>query len=717
MKKHLLLLTTAVLFSVASAFAQGGTTGPLTWEINSGTLTISGTGAMPNYGYWDNQAPWYDYRESITSIVIESGVLTIGNYAFAGCSAFTSTNIPDGILFIGENAFSSCSNLVLITLPNSVTTIGDAIFAGCSNLTLVTLPSGITSTGNYTFQSCTSLTSITLPISITTIGDGAFSDCGSLASITIPSNVTTIGESAFSGCSSLASITIPNGVTTIGNNVFRGSYNLTSINVESGNVNYSSENGVLFNKDKTTLICCPQGKTGSYTIPNGVTTIEISALYGCRFTSITIPNSVTTIEQSAFSGCYNLTSIAIPSSVISIGERVFIDCNNLTSINVESANANYSSENGVLFNKDKTMLIFCLQGKTGSYTIPSSVITIENEAFYYCRNLTSVTIPNSVATIGQYAFSGCESLASITISNSVTTIGQYAFSSCYNLTSITIPNSITTIENFTFSGCYTLTSIIIPNGVTTTGYGAFSWCKALVSITFPSSVTSIGDFYFYEGCSLTSITNLNPIPVNLDYYYFYGVDRSACTLKVPTSAVSTYKNAEVWKEFNIVGGGFLVNPKPGNNEHGYATGNELYPANATATVTATAYTDYKFVNWTKNGEIVSTNNPYSFTVTEDVELVANFEKGVGIENIEIAAVKIYPNPTTGELILNLIQDKNGELKIKSVEVFDIYGRALLSFVSLMSPKTTIDISHLSTGVYFLRIRTEQGEVVRKVVKE
>ena len=235
----------------------------------------------------------------------------------------------------------------------------------------------------------------------------------------------------------VVSIIINAGITSMDSSAFENCYNLTSITVDIENENYSSENGILFNKDKTKIIRYSPGKSdSSYTIPNSVTTIDFGAFECCNnLTSITIPNSVTYIYRDAFRYCNNLTSVTIPNSVTSIGDWAFDGCNNLTNITVDIENENYSSENGILFNKDKTELICFLSAKSdSSYTIPNSVTSIGSYAFSGCDNLTSITIPNSVTSIGSYAFSGCDNLTSITIPNSVTSIGIYAFRNCDNLT-------------------------------------------------------------------------------------------------------------------------------------------------------------------------------------------------------------------------------------------------------------------------------------------
>lgn len=243
-------------------------------------------------------------------------------------------------------------------------------------------------------------------------------------------------------------------------------------------------------------------------IPNSVTSIGKYAFFYCdSLTSITIPNSVTTIGENAFMNCIGLTEVIIPDSVTSIGLRVFTYCDNLISITVDENNPNYSSDSfGVLFNKDKTILLEAPGAISSAYTIPDSVTTIGEWAFYWRTSLASVTIPSSVTTIGDGAFSHCKSFTSVTIPNSITTISDSAFNGCYNLTSVTIPDSVTTLGVSAFAFCESLTEISIPDSVTAIGKWAFNGCKGLASVTIPDSVTSIGEYTFYLCRGLTSVT-------------------------------------------------------------------------------------------------------------------------------------------------------------------------------------------------------------------
>ena len=409
----------------------------------------------------------YDADKECWVIKFDGEVTWIGDYAFRECTSLKSVTIPDSVISIGQQTFSNCTSLSNVTIPDSVTSIGVKAFYNCNSLTKVTIPDSVTSIGNYAFQECDSLKEFKGKFASEDnrclVVDGvliSFAPAG-LAEYTIPPGVASIAKQVFYYCTLLTSITIPDSVTSIGNGAFTG----------------------------CTLL-----------------------------TSITIPDSVTSIGKQAFSYCDSLTSVTIPDSVTSIGDSAFSRCTSLSAIYGKFA----SDDNRCLI-IDGVLKAFAIGSGLTEYSIPDSVISIGDSAFFYCTSLKSITIPNGVTSIGGSAFYNCSSLTSITIPDSVTSIGFSAFSECTSLESITIPDSVTSIGNSAFNNCSSLTSITIPDGVTSIGYAAFSSCDSLKSVTIPDSVTSIEGSAFSYCDSLTSIT----IPDSVTSIGMYAFNR--CT--------------------------------------------------------------------------------------------------------------------------------------------------------------------------------------------
>ncbi len=349
----------------------------LRWSLSGGVLTISGTGAMKNWKNYYDPSPW-EKNDQITHVVIESGVTSIGNSAFWGCFYLTDISMPDTVTRIGGEAIYACLNLTSldiscvktfdagalcnsglteVAIPSGITELPGNLLSSCKKLTKVTLPEGITKIGVTVFASCESLTSIKIPSTVTSIGSYAF-DQSAIQNISIPDGVTEIGERAFSYCPNLTELVIPDSVLKIGHKIVEGSSKLRSIHLGKGvenifwvnsiaganefrtfqdcesltyitvdpdNQYYTAEDNVLFNKDKTEVYRSAPGKTGSYTLPNSVKTMENTFIFeDSQLSSIVIPEGVQGFPRCTFKNCTNLKEIWLPKSLKVVGQNAFV---------------------------------------------------------------------------------------------------------------------------------------------------------------------------------------------------------------------------------------------------------------------------------------------------------------------------------------------------------------------------------------------------------
>ena len=505
-----------------------------------------------------------------SNIVIPSSVTSIGDSAFFDCQLLTQINISSNVTSIGNGAFAGSFSLKDITIPSSVTNIGDHAFVGCLELKDLTIPSSVTNIGDNAFADCTYLD---LVINNTernvTVGSNAFVGCKSVT-WEIPDEESTGLQFEVSGTtamvakgdySKLDSAFIPSKVkidgnvytvTGIVNNAFYNCKSLTYLKVSEG----------VTNMGASTFYGCENLET--VVLGDGIKKISNSLFEGCASLSdINIPASVTEIYGSAFADCASLTSIDIPANVTDIVDYAFYGCKNLASINVDDKNTTYASVDGVLYNKEKTILIQAPGKIQGVFTIPSGVTNIASRAFALCEGLTGLEIPASVTSISEYAFENCTGLTNVTIPSSVKNIDYYAFAGCENLDvvirnaeedvtvgsnafkdcksvtwkiidesesplkfkvltettaevtkencvegSVTIPSkvvidgktySVVSIADYAFKNCKDLTGITIPSSVVKIGTGAFQ-SSSLTTIKLPSSITSIGRSLF-SGCA------------------------------------------------------------------------------------------------------------------------------------------------------------------------------------------------------------------------
>lgn len=439
---------------------------------------------------------------NVTRVALPSSVSIIEYRAFENCTGLAEISFSEGLSTIDFDAFNGCSSLLAVTLPASVAVLDSWMFWGCTNLVSIqvalenpifssedgvlfsktkdmlircpegkagnyTIPDSVWVIRGYAFKDCTRLTAISLPeenlYSHTEIdafrgctgltnmviparfeGDlNSFSACTGLTHFSVdPSNlVFTIQDGviyrgnelmqypagrkgpysvpegigcikllAFAGSDGLTEVNIPASVAWI-ENAFPGCASLASINVDSGNTIFSSDDGVLFTKDRTRLILYPEGKPGSYAIPPDVTVIGEGAFAHSRYLEeIMIPEGVESIESSAFIGCANLMTVTIPATVTNIANYAFTDCPHLTAIRVNESNLTYSSVGGVLFNKARTLLIQHPNGRIGPYVIPSSVTGLCNMAFYTSAKITSLTFPDGITSLQYLMYSRCANL-------------------------------------------------------------------------------------------------------------------------------------------------------------------------------------------------------------------------------------------------------------------------------------------------------------------
>ncbi len=622
------------------------------------------------------------------STTIPNSVTSIGDGAFSYCSSLTSVTIPNSVTRIGERAFQDCSSLTSITIPSSVTSIGNHAFTGCSSLTSVTIPSSVTSIEGSAFYSCDSLTSVTFGYNAMVMIDAdAFAYCDNLDTIYDNTDLMefTIGSGEHGGVAKNASYIIkdsspdafifegtgdnvylvactqgyPNlpstdpygNPYTIGSHVMR-QYSLSyqeGWQTEYRYDNYGNRTTIFYNDLDLDYVDFPSTLKGlapyafegtnirnvdlhdtkitsipehafsnchnieSITLPSTLTSIGDYAFYKCSsLTSVTIPNSVTSIGHYAFRDCSSLTSISIPNSVIYIEEASLAGCPALSRIIVENGNPVYDSRNNC----------------------NAIVETATNTLIAGCKN---TIIPNTVTTIGRSAFWYCSTLTSITIPNSVKTIGVRAFVFCPSLTSIKIPKSVTKIEGAILTGCNSATSIVVEEG--NPNYDSRDNCNAIIetgtntllvgcqNTVIPKSITTIKEYAFAYSTYPSIASNATTPPI-IDGNTFFSRE-TPITVYVPCGTKAAYE-ASYWAEEV---GEFVENDEfhfdfkvsSADESMGNAVITQEPGCETAAIIAATPNDGYTFSQWSDG----NTDNPRTLTVTEDMELTAEFEQNNG----------------------------------------------------------------------------------------
>lgn len=533
---------------------------------------------------------------ALHEIILPDSLISIGDSAFVGCTNLTEITIPAGVTEIGGGIFEGCSGLTNIVvsdennaflsdggilfdtektrllhypagkydlsvyqLPDTVTSLDPYAFEGCL-LTEIILPTGLTTLSTAAFQNCTALEKINLPEGLDQIPIYAFSGCKSLKDIVFPESLRIIQNYAFQKCTSLPSITLSKNVVNIAGGAFAYCTNMEAINIEEDNPSYVSVDGVVYNNNPINymnrIYVYPAGKKDeTYIMPESVSSTNPIVFAGAAYLkNIILSSRLKTIASSAFLDCTALESVTIPAKTTEIQDYVFAGCTNLSEIIVEEANAYYTSEDGVLFSKDKSRLLQYPAGKTdAAYTVPDSVTTINSNAFKHANYLETINLPENLTKLDTNTFLECENLRSVTLPAGLTSLGTGVFKNCKNLTEIAIPENVITIPNEAFSGCTALTTVNLTNGLSQIASNAFLNCTSLSSITIPASVQVIAPNAFAHCSSLQSVqveeenpyfTDVQGVLMRKDqkilYLYPAGNPADSYTLPAETELISPY---------------------------------------------------------------------------------------------------------------------------------------------------------------------------------
>ena len=470
---------------------------------------------------------------SLTGLFIPQSVESIGGGIFGDCDALQSVEIEDennnfifkdGILYdvkngilvsavnslipekvivdectktIDYSAFADCNNLYEIEIPQGVVNIGEKAFARLDNLKNIDIPDSVTNITTLAFYRCNGLVSVQVPGSVTAIKNGTFRECNNLKKVILNEGITGIEQYAFYDCELLEEISIPGTVTTVGNSAFYRCKNLKNIE-----------------------------------IPEGVTKIDGSAFIFCSsLEQIKLPQSLVSIGSGAFDNCTSLISVELPDNAI-ISSDTFKECKNLSDIVISDTNNNYIVKNGILYNKNMTRILCYPAGiKDTEFSVPDTVTTIDDLAFYGAKALESVDIPDSVIAINTNAFGECSGLKEVVIPDSVTSMGEAVFYKCTSLEKVKLSVNITSPNPAVFQYCSSLKEVVLPESMKFISFFMFSYCKEITNIVLPDKLNSVLRSAFQNCDNLKNITVPKNVTTIQDYAFGYYYDEQSATYK------------------------------------------------------------------------------------------------------------------------------------------------------------------------------------------
>lgn len=569
-----LCLICAAAFPVSAAASVpvwGSCSDTVNWTLDkdSGIITISGTGAMPDYA--SGEAPWYGDRMSVKTIRVEDGITAVGAYAFSYAIYADTVVLADSVSVIGSNAFAACCELSSVRMPG-VTKIGSHAFADCNKrLENISWPLNLSEIGDYAFYGCTMLKAPVFTEHLTSVGMYAFAYCNGITELSLPESLVKVGDYAFDSCKSLRSVSLPDSMTRLSAFMFRGCSSLTQA-----------------------------------VLPQGLTSVSPYAFADCvNLAWVWIPDGVTAIGQSAFECCSGLERILLPGSVCSIGKGAFYHCLNLSTacyfgsesmwsrvavascnepllcaefdfdphtytecktVSPRSCTADgilaYTAADGACrtetvraaghaYEKAGSTLWRCsICGDT--HAVPSGTagygsfgpglewllttdgtLSVSGEGpmpnvgvrtsapWYGLRNsVLRVKVNSGVTYVGSEAFTYCTRLTGVTLADTVTEIGESAFDACYALQNVTLPSQLAVIGKQAFFDCYMLPEILLPDSLSVIGEYAFYNCEALSAPHFPAGLKSIGQWAFAYCDTFTEVT----IPAETELLGDYAFD-------------------------------------------------------------------------------------------------------------------------------------------------------------------------------------------------
>lgn len=486
-----MLLTIAPITAFAST--GSGTCGDngdnISWELDeSGTLTLTGNGAMRDYTYGSiggyDVSPWREFEmgNEIKKIVVGDGITSIGSYAFCDCGEVTEVSLPAGLKKIGFAAFGSCGKLKNINLPDGLETIDDYAFDCCSALESIVIPDSVTDLGGSVFFDCYNLVSANIPAGVTELKMHLFWRCLRLTGITaIPDQITKIGYGVFSGCSSLTEITLPAGLQEIEYDAFYNCSALTKITIDESNENYTTVDGVLYNKDKTVLVSYPIGnERASFTTPSTLTKIMNNPFTNSKnLKEVTLNEGLKEVPYSAFNHS-KIVSVNIPASVTRIGSFAFSDCSDLQTVAIADGSKLESID----------MYAFASCESLQQIELPEGLKTIDERVFQNCAKLSKVHIPSSVTKVGEKAFRNSAVLSNTMAINGIKYLDGWLVWSKTGITEAEVYDGAKGIADGGLADQTTLTTVNIPKSVIYINQDAFDNTPALASINVDDQNTA-----------------------------------------------------------------------------------------------------------------------------------------------------------------------------------------------------------------------------------